>query len=60
MTVYLSHLVFSFLFGQRRLASLLNKLGVVKGALEIYERLQMWDDIIGCLVLLGRHGEVGL
>ncbi|XP_046848936.1 tetratricopeptide repeat protein 27-like isoform X2 [Xenia sp. Carnegie-2017] len=38
---------------QRELASLYVELGVMKSALEIYERLQLWDEVINCYISLG-------
>ena len=42
---------------QRTLASLLVTLGSVKSALEIYERLEMWEEVTHCLVAVGRRGR---
>ncbi|KAJ3105122.1 hypothetical protein HDU96_008689, partial [Phlyctochytrium bullatum] len=33
-------------------------LGVVRSALEIFERLQMWDETVSCLQMLGKNKEV--
>ncbi|XP_065184531.1 tetratricopeptide repeat protein 27-like [Sycon ciliatum] len=42
---------------ERDLAKQLIRLGVVKSALDIFTHLEMWDDVIECLVILGRHGD---
>lgn len=43
---------------QRALADLLVKLLAINGALEIFERLELWDDVIACLQTLGRKEQV--
>jgi hypothetical protein len=45
-------------FYQRELASLYLELGVTKSALEVYERLQLWEDVINCYISLGRFEKV--
>ncbi|XP_014674585.1 PREDICTED: tetratricopeptide repeat protein 27-like isoform X2 [Priapulus caudatus] len=42
---------------EKVLANLLLKLGSVASALEIFERLQLWDDVIACLQQLGRREQ---
>ncbi|KAI9337687.1 hypothetical protein DFJ73DRAFT_798397 [Zopfochytrium polystomum] len=37
---------------ERELAERLVSIGVIKSALEIFERLQMWDDVISCYQML--------
>ncbi|CAH1791152.1 unnamed protein product [Owenia fusiformis] len=39
---------------EKTLADFFIKIGTVKAALEIYERLQMWDNVIVCYGALGR------
>ncbi|KAJ2776330.1 hypothetical protein H4R18_005727 [Coemansia javaensis] len=39
---------------ERELAGMFMELGVVRSALDIYERLQMWDDVVSCYTLLGQ------
>ncbi|CAB4020734.1 tetratricopeptide repeat 27, partial [Paramuricea clavata] len=39
---------------QRELASLYIELGVTKSALDVYERLHLWEDVIKCYISLGR------
>ncbi|KAJ2001365.1 hypothetical protein GGI04_003769 [Coemansia thaxteri] len=39
---------------ERELANQFMKLGVVRSALDIYERLNMWDEVVSCYVLLGQ------
>ncbi len=33
------------------------KLGANQSALEIYERLHLWDEVITCYEAVGRHGQ---
>lgn len=40
---------------QGELASLLKSLGCVGAALDIYERLQLWEDVIACYQQLGKR-----
>ncbi|KAJ2852171.1 hypothetical protein IWW36_000551 [Coemansia brasiliensis] len=39
---------------ERELATMFMGLGVIRSALDIFERLQMWDDVISCYALLGQ------
>ncbi|KAJ1867723.1 hypothetical protein LPJ78_000775 [Coemansia sp. RSA 989] len=39
---------------ERELATMFMELGVIRSALDIFERLQMWDDVIYCYALLGQ------
>ncbi|KAJ2760909.1 hypothetical protein IWQ57_006185, partial [Coemansia nantahalensis] len=39
---------------ERELAGMFMELGVVRSALDIYERLQMWDEVVRCYVMLGQ------
>ncbi|KAJ2197808.1 CCR4-NOT core subunit cdc39 [Coemansia sp. RSA 522] len=39
---------------ERELAEQFISLGVVRSALDIFERLQMWDDVISCYTMLGQ------
>ncbi|KAJ1735963.1 hypothetical protein LPJ61_000269 [Coemansia biformis] len=39
---------------ERELASMFLGLGVVRSALDIYERLQMWDEVVSCYTVLGQ------
>ncbi|KAJ3107479.1 hypothetical protein HDU97_004075 [Phlyctochytrium planicorne] len=42
---------------ERELGERFASLGVLKSALEIFERLQMWDDVVSCMQLLGKDKE---
>jgi len=42
---------------ERALAQFFMGLGCNDSALEIFLRLQLWDDVIGCYQRLGRHGK---
>jgi len=42
---------------ERALAQFFIGLGCNDSALEIFIRLQLWDDVIGCYSRLGRHGK---
>ena len=33
------------------------KLGANQSALDIYERLHLWDSVIACYQAVGRHGQ---
>ena len=43
---------------QRELANLYLELGVTKSALDVCERLQLWEDVINCYISLGRFEKV--
>lgn len=32
-------------------------MGANQGALEVYERLHLWDEVIACCQVIGRHGQ---
>lgn len=42
---------------QKELASALVSLGCLQSALELYERLEMWQEMAECLVAVGRMGR---
>ena len=46
-----------FQWQQRELAAVLVSLGSVQSALEIYERLEMWTEVVECLCAGGRKGR---
>ena len=47
-----------FLRMQRELARQMTKMGCRASALEVYERLQLWEDAIECYQAVGRNAKV--
>jgi hypothetical protein len=46
-------------FLKRHLASLMLSIGMVKGALDLYLNLSLWEDVIVCYTLLEMRHKVG-
>ena len=44
---------------QKEQANFLLKTGAIKGALDVYLRLEMWEDVIKCYKSLGQTEKVG-
>ena len=42
---------------QKELACVMVKLGCVSGAVQVYERLEMWEEVVRCYAAAGRKGK---
>ena len=47
----------SLLSVQHELAATLVSMGAVQSALEVFQRLQMWEKVIECYQVSGRHAQ---
>lgn len=45
------------LSSQKELAAVLVSLGVVQGAVEVYQRLELWEEVATCYQAAGRRGR---
>ena len=52
-----NHYIIVLIVLQKDLASAMFGLGAVGGALEIYQRLEMWEEVAVCYQAAGRRGK---